>query len=57
MNNLILIDSDRSFYIPQQMTSKINEEFTLLFTLRESRGHRISGACPRLAGCQGFAVI
>ena len=32
--------------------SKRPRKFAMFFTLRESRGYPISGACPPLAGCQ-----
>ena len=38
------------------MKYNFKNKYSILFTLRESRCHPISGVYPPLAGCQGLAV-
>ncbi len=42
--------------ISQIVKSNHGLKIAVLFTLRESRGRRISGACAPQAHCQGLAV-
>ncbi len=46
-----------SFWNRPKVASKNRIKFVIFFTLRESRGYRISGVYPPLEDSQGLAVI
>ena len=46
-----------AFWNKPMVKFRIKIKVVMFFTLWESRAYRISGTCPPLEGCQGFAVV